>query len=81
MKMRMTVHMLSIVLILFISGTSALIAQVSTATILGVVRDTSGAVMPGVTLRARHVETGQTRTSVSAGDGSYRLPALPVGRY
>ena len=57
------------------------LAQLPTATILGVVKDSSGAVVPGSTLTARNVETGQTRTAVSAGDGSYRFSALPVGSY
>ena len=56
-------------------------AQLPTATILGVVKDSSGAVVPGSTLTARNVETGQTRTAISAGDGSYRFSALPVGSY
>ena len=57
------------------------IAQLPTATILGVVRDASGAVVPETTLTARAVETGQTRTVASAADGSYRFSALPVGNY
>src|SRR3972149_4340168 len=61
--------------------TSLASAQLPTATILGVVKDSSGAVVPGATLTARNVETGQTRTAVSAADGSYRFAALPVGNY
>jgi len=57
------------------------LAQLPTATILGVVRDASGAVVPGATLTARNVETGQSRSAVSGGDGSYRFSALPVGSY
>jgi Carboxypeptidase regulatory-like domain/TonB dependent receptor-like, beta-barrel len=66
---------------LFLFGASAAMAQLPTATILGVVKDTSGAVVPGATLTARNVDTGQTRTTVSASDGSYRFPALLVGNY
>src|SRR3990167_4763666 len=61
--------------------TSIAFAQLPTATILGVVRDATGAVVPGASLTARSTETGQTRTAVSAGDGSYRFSALPVGSY
>ena len=60
---------------------SAAIAQLPTATVLGVVKDSSGAVMPKANLTARNVETGQTRTTVASGDGSYRFAALPVGSY
>jgi hypothetical protein len=56
-------------------------AQLSTATILGVVRDATGAVVPGASLSATNLETGFTRTAQSASDGSYRFAALPVGRY
>src|SRR3990167_5086906 len=61
--------------------TSLSLAQLPTATILGTVKDASGAVVPGASLTARGTETGQTRTAVSAGDGSYRFSALPVGSY
>ena len=56
-------------------------AQLPTAAILGVVRDPSGAVVPGVALTARNVETGQVRQTVSGADGGYRFAALPVGNY
>ena len=62
-------------------GVSEAIAQMPTATILGLVKDSTGAVVPGASLTARNTETGQTRTGVSAGDGAYRFSALPVGNY
>lgn len=72
-----------VVLFLFLLevSTSLSFAQLPTATILGVVKDSSGAVVPDVNLTARNVDTGQTRTAVSAADGSYRFSALPVGSY
>lgn len=60
---------------------SLLFAQLPTATILGVVKDHTGAVAPGVTLTARNTDTGQTRNAVSSSDGSYRFSALLVGNY
>src|SRR5438093_8943411 len=56
-------------------------AQLPTGTILGVVRDTSGAVVPGVSLTVTNIDTSLARTGRTAGDGSYRFRALPVGRY
>src|SRR5438128_11370536 len=56
-------------------------SQLPTATILGTVKDLTGAVIPGALTTAKNVETGLTRTGVSAEDGSYRLSALPVGAY
>ena len=34
---------------------------------------------PGAGINAKNLETGLTRTTISAEDGSYRLLALPVG--
>ena len=61
-------------------GSSAF-AQLPTATISGVVRDSSGAVIPAANLSVRNIETGLSRASQSGSDGSYRFPALPVGGY
>jgi hypothetical protein len=60
---------------------SLAIAQLPTATILGTVKDSTGAVIPGAGITAKNVETGLTRNGVSAEDGSYRFSALPVGTY
>lgn len=56
-------------------------AQLPTATVLGVVKDSSGAIVPGANISARNTETGQVRSSVTGQDGSYRLAALQVGSY
>ena len=37
----------------------------SEATLTGTVKDTSGAVIPGATITARHVATNDTRTTTS----------------
>src|SRR5205809_7954207 len=62
-------------------GTCLVFAQTSTATILGVVRDASGALVPGVSITVKHTESGQTRTVVSGERGTYNAPLLPVGAY
>src|SRR5437867_12550672 len=51
------------------------------AAISGFVRDTSGAVIPGTTVTAKHTETGLTRTVQSNEEGGYSMPQLPVGSY
>jgi hypothetical protein len=58
-----------------------MLAQVPTATLRGVVKDSSGGVVPGTTITVRNVDTNQTRSVTSAGDGTYYAPALPVGHY
>lgn len=52
-----------------------------TGNISGTVRDTSGAVIPGVTVRAVDTLTGIQRTATSNGQGFYAFPELPVGKY
>ena len=52
------------------------------ATIAGVVRDASAAVLPGVTVEASSpVLIEKTRTVVSDGTGQYRITDLPPGSY
>ncbi|MBI2818040.1 MAG: carboxypeptidase regulatory-like domain-containing protein [Acidobacteria bacterium] len=68
-------------LLAFLLSTNITRAQLPTATVLGVVRDSSGAVVPSARLTAVNVETGQSRTATTAADGSYRFSALTVGTY
>src|SRR5439155_15361339 len=56
-------------------------AQLPTGTILGVVKDSSGAVIPGASVTITNIDNSLTRTGASTEDGSYRFPALPVGHY
>src|SRR5881396_3087267 len=62
-------------------GTTLVFAQTSTATILGTVRDTSEALVPGVSITVKHTESGLTRTVTSSERGAYNVPLLPVGAY
>src|SRR5688500_16778570 len=56
-------------------------AQTPTGSIDGVIVDTSGAVIPGVTVVVTHEPTGVTRDVVSDAQGLFRAPLLPVGPY
>jgi hypothetical protein len=51
------------------------------AQISGLVRDVSGAVLPGVTVTVRQTDTGFTRTVVTNEDGAYAMPNLVTGPY
>jgi hypothetical protein len=53
----------------------------ATAQINGTVADSSGAVLPGVTVVAIQTETGFRREVVSESDGSFALLNLPIGPY
>ena len=51
----------------------------ATGSIEGVVRDASGAVMPGVVVHADAVQGGIVRATITGGDGMYRLLGLAAG--
>jgi hypothetical protein len=52
-----------------------------TGSIAGKVTDSSGAVLPGVTVEARSSVLPSPRVTVTEADGSYQLPALTPGTY
>jgi hypothetical protein len=52
-----------------------------TGTLTGSVADSSGAVLPGVTVVAKAVQTGLTQQTISGGAGDWRIPGLQVGGY
>ncbi len=56
-------------------------AAQTTATLAGRILDSSGGVLPGVTIAVHQVETALRRSTVSAADGRYVLPSLPPGSY
>ena len=56
-------------------------AQVTTATLYGVVQDSSGAILPGVNVVVTHQGTNLMRETVSDPRGEFALPALPAGPY
>ncbi len=63
-------------------GVPALVyAQTDTGVIDGRVVDESKNVVPGVTVTAKNVATGLTRSAVSGDTGTYRLEFLPSGSY
>lgn len=59
-----------------------IVASAQTGTIAGVVRDTSGAVMPGVTVEATSPALiERVRSSLTDGSGQYKIVDLPPGDY
>jgi outer membrane receptor protein involved in Fe transport len=59
----------------------ATFGQAASANLTGTVKDTSGGVLPGVTITAKNVATNEVRTTVTGGDGLYRITNLPRGTY
>ncbi len=65
----------------FIIATHARAQSVGGSQVSGFVRDSSGGVLPGATVVMTKTDTGQSRTAVTAEDGAYSIPGLPVGPY
>jgi hypothetical protein len=66
--------------IVLVFGSITVWAQ-GTSQIQGVVKDTTGAVIGGVEVKATQIDTGITRTVTSTEDGVYVLPNILVGPY
>ena len=60
---------------------STILAQSSSGTFLGTVRDSTGAIIPGATISILNQETGFRREIVSNSAGEYELPYVPLGNY
>ena len=82
MKLRQGLRSLRFVLgsLLFLSSAAAH-AQVTTADLVGTIRDTSRGVMPGVTVVLTNEDTGVSRTATTGDGGTYIFTSLQPGRY
>jgi hypothetical protein len=78
--MRLVTLVLLLLVILLVPA-PRLDAQVTTATFFGLVRDSTGAVVPGATVVATHQGTGVPRETVTDALGEFVLSALPNGSY
>jgi hypothetical protein len=58
-----------------------LVAQERTSAISGVVRDESGGLVRGATIRIIHVDTGAVRSLATNAEGAYRAASLELGEY
>jgi hypothetical protein len=70
---------LSVVILLSAATIGA--AQVITGTAEGRVKDSQGAVLPGVTVTAVNTATAAVVVTTTSGEGLYRMPYLPPGTY
>src|ERR1700722_16691259 len=52
-----------------------------TAALAGAVTDPAGAAGPNVTVSITNNDTGQSRTTTTGSDGSYKFSLLPPGSY
>src|SRR3954465_7527616 len=56
-------------------------AQAVTGTILGVITDSTGAVMPGASVTLTNTGTGLVRSVTTDANGEFTAPSLPTGKY
>ena len=64
-----------------LAWTAPVAAQELRGSIEGTVKDTSGGVLPGVTVEAKHLATNSTQMAVTDASGMYRFPSLITGKY
>ena len=72
---------LTLLMMLTLVVSAAAQTQITTGVIEGVVVDASGAVLPGVDVEVRNIETNFTRTLVTDREGRFVALQLPSGRY
>ena len=70
---------IAMVCVLLLASPAA--AQFDRGTISGVVKDQSGAIVPGATVAATSLQTQAVSTAVTDGSGYFTLPNLRPGRY
>lgn len=69
------------VVLFLVSAAVMGLAQVDTGSLVGTVKDSSGAVLPGVTVSATNTDTGVPVSVKTAADGNYVITPLKIGRY
>src|SRR5215212_11352066 len=70
-----------IVMLMSILVTSTAYAQEQRGSIEGIVKDSSGAVVPGALVEARSPSAVGVSSAVTDANGIFRFPALPPGTY
>jgi len=78
--MRQSLRVLGVcILAVFLAVPAA--AQTGTGRIVGVVKDATGAIVPGAMVRATHESTGFLSETLTNETGGYVFPSLSVGPY
>ena len=71
----------SLVAVVLVGVPSSAAAQTERGSIVGIARDVTGAVLPGVTVTITNVASGIDQTYVTNAQGLYEAPFLSPGRY
>ena len=72
---------LAVVFLWLVGAAVTGLAQVDTGTVVGTIKDASGAVVPSATATATNVDTGIKTAVKSASDGNYVITPVKIGRY
>jgi hypothetical protein len=62
-------------------GAASCLAQAPVGTLMGTAHDTTGAVMPGVSVIVTNKDTGLQRPMTTSGEGIFSAASLPAGNY
>src|SRR6266436_6361075 len=73
-------RLMLLTLFMVLSCLASVRAQIS-ASIKGIVTDSSGAPVPSATVKTKNLETGAIRSGITDDVGRYLVLALPVGKY
>jgi len=77
----MCVRRIVVTLLVMLWASAICLAQFDTATILGTVSDSSGAVVPGAKVVVQNTETSATVELTTDQSGTFIAPALRIGMY
>lgn len=80
-SLKCNLRWLVFILICFTLVPTLLSQTATTGALLGTVKDSSGAVVPGATVTVTNLGTNQARTAATIADGTYRFGFLPPGTY
>jgi hypothetical protein len=81
MRYRVKYLFVLLAVLIVLPTNSMMVWAQATAQISGLVKDSSGSVLPGAEVTATETETGAVRNTVSNETGAYVLPNLPLGPY
>src|SRR5437660_11462695 len=70
-----------LVALLVLAAAPRSFGQITSATISGTVKDQTQAVLPGVDVVVKNVDTGLARSAVTDVNGYFTIPGLPPGTY
>src|SRR5215475_9901824 len=67
--------------LLFFSAANTALAQFDSATVLGTIRDSNGALLAGATITLKNIATGIAVTTQSESNGDFQFPNVRIGNY